>query len=595
MRKILIHLIISVMIITSFVLIEFKAPKKFKQGIEFLRDSNKLAIYSSEDVALPYYIGFDRDESFIQTTVENSTVSQDSINYIAEYSFKGTMLSPNSIASSNHSLAPSNYSLVSFRHSLAKGNPLNEQTKKYDLRVTNRFFNNSDALVFLRFATEDNDLPPIEAYLEIPIPKISTVVVRSLIYEASSKPTEISATNAKMLKYEIEPSGEVKFSILPATLNYIELKRGCDTIASILMGPLSIFEDKEIHLRELEAQKFQPVMSIENGKIIQINFSFNLSPSQYEENWFFLSRGKLLNYDDQITLENMLSADLCMRKKLSVDGIYHIASSLYYVGASDISYDYYYNYAMWEGRRFMDLYLNMSPQRFFYDIALNSIYTTQKAVNTYGVWVSDVRSKYLWDTYGIGEGYIDTRYCTDAGFFLLKANEEFQILDAIKAGEKFGNYLIGKYRDGEVIITKNGGILFYDYYSKDKKIKTHASLNHILSEMNYFYELYLATNNEDYLNTADLIKKALDDTRDNWIRRDGSYRFRDDLWYGVYENNDGSLTFKDLDYTKTLTYEDLKRASGNILKVYGRQDETINILIESKKKFLIREGFKLED
>lgn len=569
MKKILIHIIISILVITSFVLIEFKPPKSTKQGIEFLRDLNKLALYPSEDFILPYYIGFGRNDNFIQTTVENSTVSQDTVNYLSEYSFKGSVEK--------------------------RSTELNEQPKKYTARAVSRFFNNSDALVFLKFESEVSDLPPVEAYLEIPITKITSIEIRSLVYEASSKPTEISSSDAKMLKYELSSLEKNDFSILSPTLNYIELKSGSNTVASILMSPLSIFEDKEIHLRELKAQKFQPVINIENGENLKIYFSFNLSNMQYEENWFFLSRGKLLNYDDQLTLDNMISADLCMRKKLSLDGIYHIASSLYYVGASDISYDYYYNYAMWEGRRFMDLYLNMNPQRFFYDMTINSVYTTQKAVNIYGVWVSNVRSKYLWDTYGIGEGYIDTRYCTDAGFFLLKANKEFQILDAIKAGEKFGDYLIGKYKDGEVIKTKNGGIFFYDYYSNDKKIKTHASLNHILSEMNYFYELYLATNNENYLNIADMIKKAIDYTRDNWIRRDGSYRFMYDLWYGVYEENDGSLVFKDLDYTKTLTYEDLKKAQENIFKIYGKQDETINILIESKKKFLIREGFKIED
>jgi len=32
-----------------------------------------------------------------------------------------------------------------------------------------------------------------------------------------------------------------------------------------------------------------------------------------------------------------------------------------------------------------------------------------------------------------------------------------------------------------------------------------------------------------------------------------------------------------------------------MLKVYGRADETINILLESKKKFLIKEGFNIVD
>ncbi len=563
MKKLLFHFIISVLLIALFVLIMFNPKPKVKEGIEFLRESNKLAIYANPDFSLPYYVGFSNDVNFSQVTIENSTTSLGPEKYLSEYSFKG-------------------------KAGL-------DESEQFDVRVTNRFFTNSDALIFFRFFTENELSKPLVGEVEIPLNDINDITVRSLVYDSSSKPTEIEASDSKMIKYNVSLREDNMFSILPATLNYVEFKKDNKVLSSALIGPLSVFRDKEIHLRELKAQKFQPVLSYDKGKSVKISFSFNLSPFQYEENWIFLSRGRLLDYDDVVTTENMLSADLCMRKKLSIDGIYHIASSLYYVGASDISYDYYYNYAMWEGRRFMNLYLEGNNQRFFYDMAINSIYTTVKAVNTYGVWISDVRSKYLWDTYGIEEGYVDTRYCTDAGFFLLKANKEFQIHDALIAGEKFGNYLIDKYKNNEVIKTKNGGVFFYDYYSKNRNVKTHASLNHILSEMNYLYELYLATNNEDYLNMAELIKKALDETRDSWIRRDGVYRFRDDLWYAVYEGADGSLQFKDVDYTKTLTYEDLKRALDNMLKVYGRADETINILLESKKKFLIKEGFNIVD
>ena len=563
MKKLLFHFIISVLLIALFVLIMFNPKPKVKEGIEFLRESNKLAIYANPDFSLPYYVGFSNDVNFSQVTIENSTTSLGPEKYLSEYSFKG-------------------------KAGL-------DESEQFDVRVTNRFFTNSDALIFFRFFTENELSKPLIGEVEIPLNDINDITVRSLVYDSSSKPTEIEASDSKMIKYNVSLREDNMFSILPATLNYVEFKKDNKVLSSALIGPLSVFRDKEIHLRELKAQKFQPVLSYDKGKSVKISFSFNLSPFQYEENWIFLSRGRLLDYDDVVTTENMLSADLCMRKKLSIDGIYHIASSLYYVGASDISYDYYYNYAMWEGRRFMNLYLEGNNQRFFYDMAINSIYTTVKAVNTYGVWISDVRSKYLWDTYGIEEGYVDTRYCTDAGFFLLKANKEFQIHDALIAGEKFGNYLIDKYKNNEVIKTKNGGVFFYDYYSKNRNVKTHASLNHILSEMNYLYELYLATNNEDYLNMAELIKKALDETRDSWIRRDGIYRFRDDLWYAVYEGADGSLQFKDVDYTKTLTYEDLKRALDNMLKVYGRADETINILLESKKKFLIKEGFNIVD
>jgi hypothetical protein len=556
MKKIIIFLIVSILFIVGVVLIEFKPIQKVQIGIDFSRKDNVLKLFSHEDVIKPCNIRFDNEHNFIQTTIEDSTVSENPDRYISEYTFKAKT---------------------------------SDNTDKLDIKVLSRYFTNSDSLVFVRCFTENELKKPFNTTLEIPISSLSKIICWNLNYGNATKPTEMEASISKMDKFEIDPNSP--FQLLPASLNYIEFIDGDNVVTSLLMGPINVFKDKEVRLRELRNQKFQPILTM-NKDSVMITYSFNLSTYEYEENWFMLSHNKLLDYNDPTTLTNMLSADFCMRKKLSTDGIYHIASSKYYVGASDISYDYYYNYAMWEGRRYMDLYLKDKSYRFFYDMAINSAYTTIKAVSKYGVWVSDIRSKYLWDTYKIPEGYIDTRYCTDAGFFLLKANEEFQIIDAIKAGEEFGDFLIKKYKNKEVIFTKNGGVFFYDYYHPATQIVTHSSLNHILSEMNYLYELYLATNNEDYLNMADLIKKGIDDTKDLWIRKDGSYRFMYDLWYAVYKTNKG-LEFKENDYTKTLTYEDLKKAMVNLKNIYGREDPVIKLLIDSKKKFLVREGIQV--
>jgi hypothetical protein len=371
------------------------------------------------------------------------------------------------------------------------------------------------------------------------------------------------------------------------------MNKAGDVSASVLMGPLGVFKEKEINLVELMSQKYQPVLDIGPKGQAKITFSFSLNPYQKSENWFFVSHKRLINYRDEKTMQNMLSADLNMKKKLSFDGIYHIAIAQNYVGASDLSYDYYYNYAMWEGRRFMDLYREKTSERFFNDMFLNSLYSTIKGASKYGYWKSNVRSQFLWDLYKIPEGYVDTRYCTDAGFFLLKAYNEFQIQSALNAGKKFGDYLIEQYEKKEGIQIAEHGFFFYDYYQPDKQLPTHASLNHILSELNYLYELYLSTHDEKYLGLSESILEGIRLTQNSWIRT-AEGRFMYDLWYSVRDVK-GKMLFESNDYTKTLTYEDLLKAQKTYRTIYNKDEPVLQKLIQSKRMFLIREGYKLSE
>jgi len=116
MKKLILHFVISVSLITLFVLIMFNPKPKVKEGIEFLRESNKLALYTHPDLSLPYYVGFSKDVNFSQATIENSTISLNTNNYLSEYSFKG-------------------------RAEMG-------ESDEFDVRITSRFFKNSDSLLF---------------------------------------------------------------------------------------------------------------------------------------------------------------------------------------------------------------------------------------------------------------------------------------------------------------------------------------------------------------------------------------------------------------------------------------------------------------
>lgn len=460
-----------------------------------------------------------------------------------------------------------------------------------DLRITARYFDNADTLLFLRFFSEKGFDQELHFTLDLPLAFFEESRARSLNYNSLLKPTEMDKMESSMLEVSL---GE-KATYLPSSLNYIETISSYGNInGSIIIGPGAVFKNKDIRLRELQSSDLKPlVMMNKQEQFLKVTIPIKIQAYQYQENWFFISPKRLLDYDNEETTRNMLAADFTLKKKLSMDGVYHIASSLFYEGASDETYDYYYNYAMWEGRRFMNLHQQDTDQSFFYDFFVNSVYTTVKSAHRYGVWISDVRSKYLWSSYQIPEGYIDTRYCTDAGFFLLQVYNTFQIPDALSAGEKFGDFLHQKVLSREGISTGPEGFFCYDYYLLDQVFPTHASLNHILSEMNYLFELYLSTYKKSYLETAERMLKALHETGDRWIRDQEYGRFRYDLWYGVFPEESEKLVFKLHDYTKDLTYYDLLKTQSYIKTIYNKSDPTIDKLIASKLKFFQREGIKV--
>jgi hypothetical protein len=559
-NKSIAYILVFIILVAVFILYE-KPQFHNPQGITFNKQNHSVEIVTVNETDEPYHILLD---SGYQTTsyqvIEDSTLPVNENDFAKEFSFLGNLTDTKTQGTVN-------------------------------FKFTIRLFSNGDLFLMVRAFTKDSITKPVNYTLDFPSADYVSSEIWSMNYHNSPKLSEMMTTEATMDFYQ----GTKGINILPPSLNYVEmLNQSGDVNLSVLMGPLGVFKEKEINLVELMSQKYQPVLEIGPKNNLKISFSFSLNPYQKSENWFFLSRKRLINYRDDKTLQNMLSADLNMKKKLSFDGIYHIAIAQNYVGASDISYDYYYNYAMWEGRRFMDLYREKTSERFFKNMFMNSLYSTIKGASKYGYWKSNVRSQFLWDKYQIPEGYVDTRYCTDAGFFLLKAYNEFQIQPALNAGKKFGDYLIEEFEKGEGIKVGEKAFFFYDYYQPDKQLQTHASLNHILSELNYLYELYLSTHDEKYLGLSESILEGIRQTQNSWIRTTGEGRFMNDLWYSVRQSK-GKLIFESHDYTKTLTYEDLLKAQISYRSIYNKDEPVLQRLIQSKRMFLIREGYKLSE
>ncbi|MDD4028677.1 MAG: hypothetical protein PHX86_03025 [Caldisericia bacterium] len=458
-----------------------------------------------------------------------------------------------------------------------------------------RTFRNGDLFVLVRLFSVQSVSQPIQCTLQADTVFSESAKVWSLQYNTEERPHESVVPDSEFISYALS-SG---MNILPPSLYYIETKKESFYLDSILAGAPSVYQKAPTECSDLTTlvrMNSQPVVDWSPKDSISITSALTLESYQTAESWFFISKSSLLDLTNEETYENMRSADFTLRKKVTKDGIFHIASEDQYVGASNQRYDYYYTYAGWEGRRFMNLHQKYPSQRFFYDMFANTVYTVAKAASKYGNWPSGHASVYLWNLYQFPKNYIDTRYCTDAGFFLLKTYNDYQMPEALFTGKKIGDYLVDLAKKDQKIETSRG-FFFYDYYHKDyPETPTHSSLNHILSEINYLFELYLATHNEEYLTTAEQILSAIEDTESRWIRKDSTenYRWYHDLWYCVVPAKDGSLDFKYHDYTKDLTYKDLLKTQYLLQSIYNRSNPSIENLIRHKLEFLRKEGYDVE-
>lgn len=327
------------------------------------------------------------------------------------------------------------------------------------------------------------------------------------------------------------------------------------------------------------------------------------------EHWGIMSPKHLSPFtqgQDPIIAEDIRIADLNRFRKLRTDGIYYEVPS---------SYIPYAPRAFWRvpaehiGQRFVSSIQNQEKRgqqitnSYLETLSIMSLNHNLPQQNDAGFWITQPKSRWLYDDYNIDAGFYDTRFSTDAALFLmdmylyykdkniegmsyLSPDESNQLMISLK---EYADFLIW-YSDKYSFITRNGGLLLQDYYHPTiPHAPTHASLNHLVTEMNFLlsYSLLLDRQNDTnqkypYLELASKIRIAVHDTGTHWIKDNH------DLWYAYMP--DGSYGL--LDYPR-LTRNDLMISINLLETVFGEKDPIFQMLVQSKENYLIKSNLPL--
>ena len=283
------------------------------------------------------------------------------------------------------------------------------------------------------------------------------------------------------------------------------------------------------------------------------------------EQWGLISRQPLVDWQQAPVRAALLVGDLNRVRKWTMEGALDITPDSYYPSSPQ---SFFINPACYPALQFM----NSEGARFFEDMVLVALYATAGQQNKQGYWTVSTRSDWLFKDYGIPAGYYDTRWGTQAALLLLRGYKRYGEEMFLATAEKYGRFLLD-FAQTHHFKTRRGGYLVWDYGHEDKKVPTHVSLNHLLTEMNFLYELYLLTGNTKYLQGAEKLRLGVKDSSRGWPRPGA------DLWYAYLP--DGSYGLQDY---PDLTLRDLRYSQYLIRKIHGAEDADLAYLIRMKTR-----------
>ncbi len=197
-----------------------------------------------------------------------------------------------------------------------------------------------------------------------------------------------------------------------------------------------------------------------------------------------------------------------------------------------------------------------------------------------GFWKTEPRSLWLYGSYGIEEGFYDTRFNTDLMETGLVIYEKLGYLPGVEAVRRYADFYKA-YAGDEHTETVSGGWLVADYGGTGTHAPVHTSLNHQAAECRCLYGLAELLEDPELGELADRLLSAILDTGAGWIKPDH------DLYYSVSAAGE----FSGRDYL-TLTFEDLTGLKELLLSKGRPIDSRLQLLIDEKEFWLIENELK---
>lgn len=426
----------------------------------------------------------------------------------------------------------------------------------------------ADFYYFLRYKPVVDEKESLQIQVNI-LSSTANVEERHIVYPPVPQGNRFSIENSQWSK----PAKLAGEGALPRHSLYLD---GSDFSAHLNM--VNLYEPLGNGVRKVHHDEINSMYYRGYGQEKRVEFSFPHRKGWEAEQWGMIGKEGLFAWNDPKQNELKLKANFDMIRKWTREGIQYIPDATY------VPYD---PWAFWvvPAQHVGEKLLLYGQDRFAKNMAMLSLDAAIHTQTKDGHWISQPQSSWLYKDYGIDAGFYDTRFNTDAALFLLDGHKRLGNEEYLSAAEKYGDFLV-QYAKSHHFPTDNGGYLVHDY-SQDlhSDTVTHVSLNHLLAEMNFLYELYGETKKDHYLTTAEKMRTAVKDTKDHWVKKDNG-----DLWYAILI--DGTYGMQDYMH---LTLKDLRESQRILEKLEGKRDPDLEELIQAKEAFLKKRGAPLYD
>lgn len=374
----------------------------------------------------------------------------------------------------------------------------------------------------------------------------------------------------KSLHYQTSTWSEPKEAQLHTTLHK-EPVFADDSSRSLILGYVDVYEKQPNEVRKERYDLAKGIHLTPTG----MELALSPVPGTISEAWGFVGTKPLISWSTP-EMVDLRMGDFYRVRKWTREGLLLPTPSTY---SPSSQMSFWLNPYNAVGEKF----LRTSGSAFFEDFALVSLYAPLSWQNSHGYWFTSPKSTWLSKEYGIDRYFFDTRFNTDTAMFLLNGYKKYQDPLLLASVERYAEYF-SKHAMTKHFVTKNGGYLVADYaHEANPKTKTHVSLNHQLAEMNFLYELYKTTANEEYLSLAEKLRQGVVDTAPAWENKKTG-----DLHYAYLVNGTYGLT----DYP-LLTLKDLRYSQHLLESIYAAREPQFDLLIQVKEAYLRKNGMPL--